>query len=54
MTGKEVLIKLPFVRIAALIVKLIKLSKGGLTKEEGLELLEDLADIAFDVAQKLV
>lgn len=48
------MIKLPIIRIAALIVKLVKLSKGGLTKEECLDLLEDLAAITFDIAQKLV
>ena len=48
------MIKLPIIRIAALIVKLVKLSKNGLTKEECLDLLEDLAAITFDIAQKLV
>jgi len=54
MNGKEILIKLPIVRMAALIVKLVRLSKGGLTKNECLELIEDLADIAAAIAQKLV
>jgi len=44
---------IPIVKVFKLIGKLLKLSKGGLTKEEGLDLLDDLAEIASDLAMRI-
>jgi hypothetical protein len=52
MDGKEIFLKLPIVKIMRLIGKLIRCSKGGLTKEEALDLLEDLSSISFDIAER--
>jgi hypothetical protein len=35
-----------------LIGKLIRSSKGGLSKEEALDLLEDLSSLSFDIAER--
>lgn len=51
-TSEKIVAAIPLVKVFQLIAKLIKLSKGGLSKEEALELLEDLAEIAIDVASK--
>ena len=52
MEAKEVFVKLPIVKIMRLIGKLIRSSKGGLSKEEALDLLEDLSSISFDIAER--
>ena len=52
MDGKEIFVKLPIVKIMRLIGKLIRSSKGGLSKEEALDLLEDLSSISFDIAER--
>jgi hypothetical protein len=52
MDGKEIFLKLPIVKIMRLIGKLIRSSKGGLSKEEALDLLEDLSSISFDIAER--
>jgi len=52
MDAKEVFVKLPIVKIMRLIGKLIRASKGGLTKEEALDLLEDLSSLSFDIAER--
>lgn len=52
MDAKEVFVKLPIVKIMRLIGKLIRASKGGLSKEEALDLLEDLSSISFDIAER--
>ena len=49
----KVISSIPLAKIFKLIGHLIKFSKGGITKEEGAVLLEDLAEIASDVATKL-
>ncbi len=51
-SAEKVIAAIPLGKIFSLIAKLIKLSKGGLTKEEALELLQDLAEIAAEVATK--
>lgn len=48
--AEEIISKIPFVELSALIIKTIKLSKGGLTKEEAKELAQDL----IDLGQKLL
>jgi hypothetical protein len=52
MDGKDIFVKLPIVKIMRLIGKLIRSSKGGLTKEEALDLLEDLSSLSFDIAER--
>ncbi len=52
MEGKEIFLKLPIVKIMRLIGKLIRASKGGISKEEALDLLEDLSSISFDIAER--
>ena len=52
MEAKEVFVKLPIVKIMRLIGKLIRASKGGLSKEEALDLLEDLSSLSFDIAER--
>jgi len=52
MDAKEVFVKLPIVKIMRLIGKLIKSSKGGFSKEEALDLLEDLSSLSFDIAER--
>ena len=52
MDGKEIFLKLPIVKIMRLIGKLIRSSKGGLSKEEALDLLEDLSSLSFDIAER--
>lgn len=50
---KEVVSKIPLAAVFKLISDLIKFAKGGLSKEEGAILLQDLADIAGAVAKDL-
>lgn len=50
----KIISTIPLPKIFKLIAHLIKFSKGGISKEEGAVLLEDLAEIAGDVAGKLV
>lgn len=52
MDGKDIFVKLPIVKIMRLIGKLIRSSKGGLSKEEALDLLEDLSSLSFDIAER--
>lgn len=52
-SGEKVVSAIPVVKVFQLIAKIIKLSKGGISKEEALELLEDLALISVDVAAKV-
>jgi len=53
MNSEKIISSLPIGKIFKLIVDLIKLSKGGISKEEAIVLLEDLASIAADVASKV-
>lgn len=51
--GDKIISNIPLGKVLKLVLDLIKLSKGGLTKEEGVILLEDLLLITADVAQKV-
>lgn len=51
-SAEKVVASIPLGKVFSLIAKLIKLSKGGLSKEEALELLQDLAEIAAEIATK--
>ena len=50
---QKIVSAVPIIKVFKLVGKLLKLSKGGLTKEESLDLLDDLAEIAADLALKL-
>lgn len=47
---EKVIVKVPWSKVATLIVTLVKSAKGGISKAEGEELLEQLADIVIHVA----
>ena len=51
--NEKVISTIPLAKIFKLIAHLIKFAKGGITKDEGAILLEDLAEIAGDIASKL-
>jgi hypothetical protein len=51
--NEKIISTIPLAKIFKLIGHLIKFSKGGITKDEGAILLEDLAEIAGDIASKL-
>lgn len=51
--AKEVVSKIPLAAVFKLISDLIRFSRGGISKEEGAVLLQDLADIAGIVAKDL-
>jgi hypothetical protein len=51
--NEKVISTIPLAKIFKLIGHLIKFAKGGITKDEGAILLEDLAEIAGDIASKL-
>ena len=48
--AEEVIKKIPLLEVSALIIKTIKFTKGGLSKEEAKELAQDL----IDLGQKLL
>jgi len=50
---EKIIGSIPLVKLFRLIGRLIAFSKGGISKEEGAVLLEDLAEIAADIAGKL-
>jgi hypothetical protein len=50
MNSDKTLIKVPWSKVALLIATLIKSAKGGLSKEEGEELLAQLADVVVHLA----
>lgn len=44
--NEKVIAQLPWARIMSLVAKIIRYSKGGITKEEAAELAEDLLLLA--------
>lgn len=50
MNSDKILVKIPWAKVALLIATLVRAAKGGISKEEGEELLEQLADIIVHVA----
>lgn len=50
MNTEKILVKVPWAKVAMLIVTLVKSAKGGISKEEAEELLEQLSDIIVHVA----
>ena len=52
MEGQKIVAQISWGKVAALVAKLIRFSKGGITKEEGAELAEDLLLLAADLIEK--
>ena len=50
---EKVVGSIPLAKVFRLIGHLIAFAKGGISKEEGAVLLEDLAEIAAEIATKL-
>lgn len=50
MDSQKILIKVPWAKVVLLITALVKSAKGGITKEEAEDLLEQLADIIVHIA----
>ena len=50
MNTDKILVKVPWSKVAVLIATLVKSAKGGISKEESEELLEQLSDIVVHIA----
>ena len=50
MTSDKILVKVPWSKVALLIATLIRSAKGGITREESEELLEQLGDVVVHLA----
>lgn len=50
MNSDKILIKVPWSKVAILIATLIRSAKGGITKEESEELLEQMGEIIVHLA----
>lgn len=50
MINDKTLVKVPWSKVALLIATLIRSARGGITKEEAEELLEQLGDIIVHLA----
>jgi hypothetical protein len=50
MNSDKILVKVPWSKVALLIATLVRSAKGGITKDEAEELLEQLGDIIVHLA----
>lgn len=50
MNSDKILVKVPWSKVALLIATLVRSAKGGITREESEELLEQLSDIIVHLA----
>ena len=50
MNSDKILVKVPWSKVALLVATLIRSAKGGITKDEAEELLEQLGDIIVHLA----
>lgn len=50
MNSEKILVKVPWSKVAILIATLVKSAKGGISREEAEELLEQLSDIIVHLA----
>lgn len=50
MQTEKIIVKIPWAKVAVLIATLVRSAKGGISKDEGEELLEQLADIIVHIA----
>ncbi len=50
MQTEKILVKIPWAKVAILIATLVKSAKGGISKDEAEELLEQLSDIIVHIA----
>ena len=48
--NEKIIVKVPWSKVAVLIATLIKSAKGGISREEAEELLEQLSDIIVHLA----
>jgi hypothetical protein len=48
--NEKIIVKVPWSKVAMLIATLIKSAKGGISREEAEELLEQLSDIIVHLA----
>lgn len=53
MQPEKIIVKLPWAQIARLIATLIKSARGGINREEGEELLEQLSELLAALATGL-
>jgi hypothetical protein len=49
--NEKIIAQIPWSKVMALVAKIIKFSKGGITKEEGALLAEDLLLLAADLIE---
>lgn len=50
MNSEKILVKVPWSKVAILIATLVKSAKGGISRDEAEELLEQLSDIIVHLA----
>ncbi len=53
MNSEKILVKVPWAKVAILIATLVRSAKGGISKDEAEELLEQLSDIIVHLATGL-
>jgi hypothetical protein len=51
MDGQKIVTQIPWTKVMALVAKIIKFSKGGISKEEAADLAEDLLLLAADLIE---
>ena len=51
MDGQKIVAQIPWSKVMALVAKIIKFSKGGISKEEAALLAEDLLLLAADLIE---
>jgi hypothetical protein len=51
MDGQKIVAQIPWSKVMSLVAKIIKFSKGGITKEEAALLAEDLFLLAADLIE---
>ena len=51
MDGQKIVARIPWAKVMALVAKIIKYSKGGISKDEGADLAEDLLLLAADLIE---
>ena len=51
MNGQKIVANIPWSKVMSLVAKIVKFSKGGITKEEAAILAEDLLLLAADLIE---
>lgn len=52
MNSEKIVASVPWSKVVMLIAKLVRFSKGGISKEEGADLAEDLLLIVADLVER--